>query len=188
MRGKLISIRGALLFMLLALASSANAKEVYTGTVIGVGGPLGGVSRPFTLEIDGYTSKAEGSRAVAVLAEGGQDRLLKELEGKRRGYFSLGGQLGRDLNFVQETRTADGRRRITILFARWMNLYELRTGARTEDYPLSYVELFIDAKGKGEGTFIPAARVYFDKKNGNLDLENCGIYPARLAGVELRRS
>ena len=114
--------------------------------------------------------------------------MLKELEGKRLGYFSLGGQLGRDLNFVQETRTADGRRRITILFARWMNLYELRTGARSEDYPFSYVELFIDANGKGEGTFIPAAKVYFDKKNGNLDVENFGIYPARLAGVELRRS
>ena len=193
MRDKLVSIRCAVVwgaFMLLVLASSANAKEVYTGTVIGVGGPLGGVSRPFTLEIDGYTSKAESSRAVAVLAEGGQDRLLKELESKRLGYFSLGGQLGRDLNFVQETRTADRRRRIMILFARWMNLYELRTGARSEDYPFSYVELFIDAngKGKGEGTFIPAARVYFDKKNGTLDVENFGIYPARLAGVELRRS
>ncbi len=191
MRDNLVSIRCAVAFgafMLLALASSANAKEVYTGTVIGVGGPLGGVSRPLTLEIDSYTSKAESSRAVAVLAEGGQDRLLKELEGKRLGYFSLGGQLGRDLNFVQETRAADGRRRITILFARWMNLYELRTGARSEDYPFSYLELFIDANGKGEGTFIPAARVYFDKKNGNLDVENFGIYPARLAGVELRRS
>jgi|SRR6266581_443241 len=191
MRDNLVSIRCAVAFgafMLLALASSANAKEVYTGTVIGVGGPLGGVSRPLTLEIDSYTSKAESSRAVAVLAEDGQDRLLKELEGKRLGYFSLGGQLGRDLNFVQETRAADGRRRITILFARWMNLYELRTGARSEDYPFSYLELFIDANGKGEGTFIPAARVYFDKKNGNLDVENFGIYPARLAGVELRRS
>ena len=114
MRDNLVSIRCAVAFgafMLLALASSANAKEVYTGTVIGVGGPLGGVSRPFTLEINSYTSKAESSRAVAVLAEGGQDRLLKELEGKRLGYFSLGGQLGRDLNFVQETRAADGRRR-----------------------------------------------------------------------------
>ncbi len=191
MRDNFVSIRCAVAFgafMLLALASSANAKEVYTGTVIGVGGPLGGVSRPLTLEIDSYTSKAESSRAVAVLAEDGQDRLLKELEGKRLGYFSLGGQLGPDLNFVQETRAADGRRRITILFARWMNLYELRTGARSEDYPFSYLELFIDANGKGEGTFIPAARVYFDKKNGNLDVENFGIYPARLAGVELRRS
>ena len=191
MRDNFVSIRCAVAFgafMLLALASSANAKEVYTGTVIGVGGPLGGVSRPFTLEINSYTSKAESSRAVAVLAEGGQDRLLKELKGKRLGYFSLGGQLGRDLNFVQETRAADGRRRITILFARWMNLYELRTGARSEDYPFSYLELFIEANGKGEGTFIPAARVYFDKKNGNLDVENFGIYPARLAGVELRRS
>ena len=191
MRDNLGSIKCAVAFgafMLLALASSANAKEVYTGTVIGVGVPLGGVSRPFTLEINSYTSKAESSRAVAVLAEGGQDRLLKELEGRRLGYFSLGGQLGRDLSFVQETRAANGRRRITILFARWMNLYELRTGARSEDYPFSYIELFIDANGKGEGTFIPAARVYFDKKNGNLDVENFGIYPARLAGVELRRS
>src|SRR6266581_52219 len=105
MRDNLVSIRCAVAFgafMLLALASSANAKEVYTGTVIGVGGPLGGVSRPLTLEIDSYTSKAESSRAVAVLAEDGQDRLLKELEGKRLGYFSLGGQLGRDLNFVQK--------------------------------------------------------------------------------------
>src|SRR5438874_9544875 len=86
MRDNLGSIKCAVAFgafMLLALASSANAKEVYTGTVIGVGGPLGGVSRPFTLEINSYTSKAESSRAVAVLAEGGQDRLLKEFEGRR---------------------------------------------------------------------------------------------------------
>ena len=70
-----------------------------------------------------------------------------------------------------------------------MNLYELRYGTRSQDYPFSYIEMFIDGNGKGEGTFIPAAKIYFDKKNGNqLDVENFGIYPARLTGVRLHKS
>ena len=167
--------------------NTAQSKEVYTGTVLGVGGPLGGVSRPFTLSIDGVNSTVDANRAVTMLAEGGQDALLKELHGKRLGYFSMGAQLGRDLNFVQETPTADGGRRIVVLFERWMNTFEIRYGTRSEDYPFTYVELTLDRNGKGQGTLIPAARITFDKKHGNqIDVENFGIYPAQLAGVELR--
>src|SRR6267142_3262517 len=175
--------------LLLAVSPLANAKEVYTGTVVGVGGTLGGRSRPFTLTIEKRTPPAEIDRAIAILAEGGQDALLKELQGKRLGHFSLGGQLGRDLNFVNEMRTADGGRRITILFERWMNLFEIRSGSRSQDYPFTYIELILDASGKGEGTLIPAARIYFDKKHENqVDVENFGIYPARLIGVRSRSS
>jgi hypothetical protein len=181
-------ILASAMFFLIGTAQSAGAKEVYTGTMIGVGGQMGGASRPFTLTINGYSSADDVSHAVAVLAEGGQDRLLDTLNDKQLGRFSLGGQLGRDLNFVYETRTADGGRRITILFARWMNLFELRSGARSEDYPFSYIELYIGADGKGQGTFIPAARVSFDKKHGNeVNVENFGIYPARLAEVRLEK-
>ena len=172
-----------------AAGGTPVAKEVFTGTVIGVGGQLGGVSRPFTLTIDNYTSSDEASKAIAMLAEGGQDALLKSLQGKKLGSFSLGGQLGRDVNFVQETRTGDGKRRIVVLFERWLNLYEVRSGSRSEDYPFTYVELVLDSAGKGDGTLIPAAKIYFDKKKGNqVDIENFGIYPARLAGVEQRTS
>jgi hypothetical protein len=172
----------------IATTNTPPAKEEYTGTVVGVGGRMGGVSRPFTLTIEDRTSASEAGRAIATLAEGGQDALLKELQGKKLGRFSLDGQLGHDLNFVNETRTANGSRRITILFERWMNLFELRSGARSEDYPFTYIELILDASGKGEGTLIPAARIYFDKKHENeVDVENFGIYPARLAGVELRK-
>jgi hypothetical protein len=165
----------------------APAREVYTGTVVGVGGPLGGVSRPFTLTIEAQSSNAEAARAVAMLVESGQDALLRDLQGKRLGYFSLGGQLGRDLNFVQETPTANGGRRIVVLFERWMNTFEIRSGARSQDYPFTYLELTLDSSGKGDGTLITAARIYFDKKRDNqIDIENFGIYPARLAGVELR--
>jgi hypothetical protein len=89
------------------------------------------------------------------------------------------------LNFVSETQLADGDRKIMILFERWMNIYEMRRGARSTDYPFSYVELIVDRNGRGEGTFIPAARVRFSRGN-EIEVENFGIYPARLYGVRRR--
>jgi hypothetical protein len=190
---KLIFIRVTVAVLLAASAGLCPtakgrvfAKEEYTGTVVGVGGPLGGVSRPFTLTIEAQTPTIDERRAIELIVEGGQDALLKALQGKRLGYFSMGGQLGRDLNFVQETQTPDGGRRIIVLFERWMNTFEIRSGARSEDYPFTYIELKIDKSGKGEGTLITAAKIYFDKKHDQIDVENYGIYPARLAGVELR--
>jgi len=175
--------------MALTAVSGVAQKQEFTGTVIGVGGQLGGVSRPFTLTLDSLTPARDVQGDVSILAEGGQDALLRKLDGKRIGYFSLGNGLGRDVNFAWETPTANGGRRITAVFERWMNLYELRYGTRSEDYPFSYVEITVDRNGKGEGTFIPAAKIYFDKKNGNqVDVENFGIYPARLAGVQLRQN
>ncbi len=162
------------------------AKEEYTGTIIGVGGLMGGVSRPFTLTIEGYTSASDASRYLQILETQGQDGLQKAISKEKLGYFAVSGQIGRNLNCVRET-AADGGRRITVLFERWLNMFEVRYGTRSEDYPFTYIELFIDKNGKGEGTLIPAARVYFDKKNQNqLNVENFGIYPARLAGVQLR--
>jgi hypothetical protein len=167
-------------------STSAAAKEEYTGTVIGTGGRLGGTARPFTLSIEAQTPPDETARAVAILAESKQDGLLKLLEGKKLGYFSMGSQLGRDLNFVQVTPTADGGRRYLILFERWLNTYEVRYGTRSQDYPFTYIELFVDSSGKGQGTMIPAARIRWDKGDNQIEVENFGIYPARLTGVKLR--
>jgi hypothetical protein len=82
--------------------------------------------------------------------------------------------------------TENGGRRITILFERWLNLFEVRYGTRSEDYPFTYAEIYLDAQGKGEGTLIPAARIRFEKDNQTVEIENFGMYPARLAGVQAR--
>jgi hypothetical protein len=96
----------------------------------------------------------------------------------------LTGQVGREVNFVSETTLANGDRKIMVLFERWMNLYELRAGARSTDYPFGYVELIVDRNGRGEGTFIPAAHVRL--KNNVVEVENFGTFPARLFGVRSR--
>jgi hypothetical protein len=166
-----------------AVAQSA-ATETYTGTMVGIGRSRS-VTRTFTLTLKGRTPDAEVARDVAILAEAGQDALLEAIDDRDLGYFSLGGQLGRRLNFVTETTLANGDRKLMILFERWMNLYEVRSGARSTDYPFGYVELILDRNGRGEGSFIPAARVRFGGGN-QVEVENFGIYPARLFGVRRR--
>jgi hypothetical protein len=183
---RVLALLMAIVFSSLCLAAitSAQSRETYTGTMVGVGGRLGGVSRPFTLTIEGHTPDSDVSRGVAILAEGGQDALLSAVRDRRLGRFSFTGQVGRELNFVTETALPNGDRKIMVLFERWMNLYELRAGARSTDYPFSYVELIVDRSGRGQGTFIPAARIRF--KDNLVEVENFGIYPARLFGVRRR--
>jgi hypothetical protein len=165
----------------------ASAKEVYTGTAVAIGGGFGGNSRPFTLEITGHTPDEEAQQDLQILQTQGQDALMKAIGKTKLGYIAFEGQLGRDLNFVQETDTEDGRK-ITVLFERWLKMFEVRNGTRSEDYPFTYIELFINDKGKGEGSLIGQARVSMDKRHpGTLDVENFGTYPAKLMGVELRK-
>lgn len=185
MRSKFFIVAGALIFTfaLNAVAQSA-ARDTYTGTMVGIGGRRT-VTRTFTLTINGRSADAEVGRDAAILAEAGQDELLKAIGERDLGRFSLGGQLGRRLNFVTETTLANGDRKLMILFERWIDIYERRYGSRSLDYPFGYVELIVDRNGRGEGTFFPAARVRFNRQN-EIEVENFGIYPARLFGVRRR--
>ena len=162
------------------------SKEVYTGTVAAIGGQFAGASRPFTLEITGFTPSEEAQHDFDILRAQGQDDFIKAISHKKFGYFSLDGQPGRDLRFVQESQTEKGRK-ITILFERWLRMFEVKYGTRSQDYPFTYIELFVNDNGNGEGSVIGLAKVSFDKKNPNtLDVENYGTYAAKLMGVELR--
>lgn len=187
MRLKVFVIAAAIVFTLTTnTAAQSAASETYTGTMVGIGRSRS-VTRTFTLTLKGRTPDTQVARDVAILAEGRQDALLEAIDDRDLGFFSLGAQLGRRLNFVTESTLANGDRKIMILFERWMNLYELRSGSRSTDYPFSYVELILDRNGRGEGTFIPAARVRFGGGN-QVEVENFGIYPARLYGVRRRNS
>ena len=165
----------------------SSAKEVYTGNAVAIGGQFGGNSRSFTLEITGHTPDSQAQQDMQILQTGGQDAPMKAIGKDKLGFLAFDGQVGRDLNFVQETDTEDGRK-IVVLFERWLKMFEVRNGTRSEDYPFTYIELFINRTGKGEGSLVGAAKVSIDKRHpGALDVENFGTYPARLMGVELRK-
>jgi hypothetical protein len=104
------------------------------------------------------------------------------------GRFSIGANVGVPLNVVRD-RVVDGNRRIFIAFRRWTQFAELRYGYRSTDYPFGVIELVINERtGKGEGTYIGAARIRWDRDGDNktprVEIENFATYPARLLSVQ----
>ena len=177
--------------LMAAAAATAQRGTTLTGTAViyGSGFNTRTITRPFTMIINGRTSAADASRYLRTLQSGGQDDLLREIGGNDLGRFSLGGSVGVPLNAVVVDRE-NGETRIRAVFRRWMGFGELRRGYRSTDYPFGYVEIHLDDRGNGDGTFIPAARIRFrSARNGNADtveIEDFGTFPGRLMGVRLR--
>ena len=162
-----------------------GGRQTVTGTVVGIGGRYAR-SYPLTLRVESYTSPSEISRLNEALQQGGQDGLLRAISGLDSGRIAVGTGVGVQANVVISTPQPDGGTRLTVLFERTVNFYELRRGARSQDYRFGYAEIFIDRDGRGgEGTFIPAAKVRL--RDGNTwEVEDFGIFPARIMGVRSR--
>jgi len=181
---------GILLCVLCAVAGSApasQAKVVQTsrqyvqGQVVGIGGRRAGLNRPFTLLVNNYTSPDDVARLNQALRSGGQDELLRVLSRLNAGRISIGNNVGVRANAVISTPTAEGGSKLTVLYERNVTIFELRYGARSADYRFGYAEIFLDNRGRGQGTFIPAAQV--ELEGDTWVVEDFGEFPARLMGL-----
>src|SRR5262245_43708696 len=177
------------LIALCPLPSNAQGKsarkEVYRGNITYIDGPRGVFTDFFTLTIESYTPDERVQNLLDVLKRDGQDGLLKTIGKEKRGTIQIGRGLARDLNEVWIASTEEGRK-ITALSERWLGFGELRRGARSVDYSFTYLEFYVEDDGKVEGSLIPAARVRF-KRDKTIEVENFGIYPARLVNIKQRR-
>jgi hypothetical protein len=163
-------------------------QEVYTGTMVNMNGRM--VSTGFNLSIKDFTTDEQALRYLGILGEGDQDDLLKVIRDLDLGRLSATGTVGRNLIVVRKRPLPDGRTRIVAVFERWQTFREVRGGYRVSDYPFGLMEIILDAKGKGGGTFIAACKIDLkkDKKTGKyeLELENFGTYPHKVMGVMRR--
>ncbi|MEP7336236.1 MAG: hypothetical protein ABI977_00600 [Acidobacteriota bacterium] len=183
----LLSLCGAVMIAscaLTAIAQPKTGKEVYRGNIFYFGGGRN-ITTDFTLTITSYTPESDVRRLQDVLRSEGQGDFQKIIGKEKRGTIQVGTGLGLDLNAVWITQTGEGRK-LSGLAERWLGFGELRRGARSTDYPFTYIELWIEEDGKIEGTLFPAARVR-GKGGDTIEVENFGIYPARLTNVKQRR-
>lgn len=158
-----------------------KAGQVVTGTVIGISGRFAGRSRPFTLRVNSYTSASDAERLNNALRSGGQEELMNVLSKLDAGRVSIGTGVGVPANAVIATPAAEGGTKLMVLFERNIGFYELRAGTRSSDYRFGYMEIFLDGRGRGEGTFIPAAKI--ELQGDTWVVEDFGAFPARLMGV-----
>lgn len=151
-----------------------------TGTVVGISGRLAGRTRPFTLIVNSYTSGAQIGELADALQRS-EEQLLSTLSHMNAGRIQVGTGVGVTANAIIATPWNQGTK-VTVLYQRSVSFYELRYGRRSEDYRFGYAELYLDQNGKGEGTWIPAARVRV--RDGNTwEVEDFGVFPARLSGL-----
>ena len=180
------------LCLVAAPATPASAKAVRVrvqssrmyvqGTMIGIGGRRAGINRPFTLVVNNYSSADDVARLNQALRSGGQDELMSTLTRLNSGRISIGNNVGVRANAVIATPTPDGGTKLTVLYERNVGITELRYGTRSADYRFGYAEIFLDNRGRGQGTFIPAAKVRLEGDN-NWVVEDFGEFPARLMGL-----
>ena len=178
MKMKLSRILGFVLFLTLSLAfvSSAQDKvsaEAYSGTAIGTGGSVGGKTIQFNFRITQYTTDEEVQNFAQLVKDKGTDGLRRVLEKEDKGRINAVGSTGNQIA-VARKRQEGADTIITIVTARTMPFLELYNGGRTTDYPFGYLQVKLDANGQGAGQIMAAARIRFDKKKGQYEIESFG--------------
>ncbi len=168
-----------------ALLHQSQAAQAQTlrinGTAVGIGGRLGG-TRSFSLIVNRYTAPNELTELNGALARGGQDELVKTLSKMEAGRIIIGNGVGVTANAIIADPWGDGGTKLTVIYRRTINFYELRYGSRSTDYPIGYAEIFLNRNGKGQGTLISAAKVRL-RNNNTWEVEDFGTFPARLMGL-----
>jgi len=166
---------------LLPTDAAAQSRQTVTGTVVSISGRAAGRTRQFTLRVNNYTTASDAERLNNALRSGGEDELMNVLSRLDAGRVSIGTGVGVPANAVIATPTSEGGTKLMVLFQRDIGFGELRAGARRADYRFGYMEIFLDRRGRGEGTFIPAAKV--ELEGDTWVVEDFGAFPARLMGV-----
>jgi hypothetical protein len=168
----------------------ARETETFTATVLQNANMRQSSSRtfPITFHVENWTTEKDGERLQAILKESGPDALLREFQrGKTRAGYIVSPALAREASWRVAMATAVDTPRgrvVRLLTDRPIEFAEAYYGARSLDYEFAAFEFTLDAKGRGQGIAIPAARLLQDAE-GQVTLETLPYTtgPERLIGV-----
>jgi hypothetical protein len=158
---------------LVASAQDRTLPEAYSGVAVGTGGSVGAKTASFDFRITQYTTEEEVQRFAQLLKDKGTDALRRALEKEDKGRINAVGSTGNQIA-VARKRQQGSDTIITIVTARTMPFLELYRNGRTTDYPFGYLQVTLDATGKGSGQIMAAAKIRFDKKSAKYEIESFG--------------
>jgi hypothetical protein len=164
------------LVVFLSVVATAQDKalpDAYSGVAMGTGGSVGGKTILFNFRVTQYTTDEELQNFAQLVKDKGTDALRSALEKEDKGRINAVGSTGNQIA-VARKRQEGSDTIITIVTARNMPFIELYRSGRTTDYPFGYLQVKLDATGKGTGQIMAAAKIRFDKKKGQYEIESFG--------------
>ncbi len=174
---------GLVLLLPAAFAQEGKGKvENYSAVAMGTGGAVGGRTMMFSLHITDYMSDAELNKYAELLKEGGMDALRKALEKLDMGQLSPAGRLGNTIAIARK-RQMGSQTVITIVTARVMPFIELYRAGRSTDYPFGLMRITLNEKGEGTGQVMAAAKIRFNKKKNQYEIERYGNQYIKIANA-----
>jgi hypothetical protein len=175
-----------LVIPLIGLAQETSSlPEHFTAAAVGIGGPR---TRPVAtnveIAINRWSTRDETQRLMQALQGEGSDALLEVLKDLRSvGTIRTPGNLAYDLRYAHQVSTGDGRRRIFLATDRPISVWEAINRPRTIDYPFTFIELRVNARGEGEGKLSLATRIISSSDGQTIELENYDTQPIQLSGI-----
>jgi hypothetical protein len=166
----------AVLVACIAVAGSTQDKgpvEAYSGVAVGTGGGAGGKTAQFDFRITQYTTDEEVQKFAQLVKEQGTDALRRALEKEDKGRINVVGSTGNQIA-VARKRQQGSDTIITIVTARIMPFTELYNNGRSTDYPFGFLQVTLNDKGEGTGKIMVAAKIKFNKKKGQSEIESYG--------------
>ncbi|MGB5675475.1 MAG: hypothetical protein WBO43_13095 [Gemmatimonadota bacterium] len=151
----------------------------------------GGRTGSIEIGIERWSEPGELDTLKTVLVEQGTDKLLKAVQKlkPRAGFVRTPNSLGWDVHFARQTPLPGGGTRVVIVTDRPINGLEAMRGGRSMDYEFQLAEIHLDKDGgaKGEGTYVGAGKVTYNKEKNSIEIENYGTEPVRLNMVQVRK-
>lgn len=168
--------------------SEQTLPEQYSAFAVSTGGPLtSAVAGQIDITISRWSAEEETDRFLAILKKGGQDELVDEFnDTKPVGTIRTPGSLAYDLRFAQEESLGDGMRRIVLATDRPMSFSETVNRPMSVDYPFTYIELRVNAEGKGEGSLAVASALSTTRNGKMIQVHNYDTQAIQLK--EVRRT
>jgi hypothetical protein len=178
MKMKLLHIVVLVSFFIVCFAPAASTQEDqesnhYSGVAMGTGGSVGGKTLQFDFRITQFTTDADVQQFAQLVKEKGTDALRRALEKEDKGRFNIVGSTGTPVA-VARKRQQGPNTIITIVTARTMSFAELYNNGRSTSYPFGFLQVTLNDKGEGTGQIMAAAKIRFDKKKGEYQIESYG--------------
>jgi hypothetical protein len=158
---------------LAASAQDSTSPQAYSGVAIGTGGSVGAKTISFDFRITQFTTDEELQNFAQLVKDQGTDALRRALEKEDKGRINAVGSTGNQIAVARKRQDGAGTI-VTIVTARNMPFVELYRNGRTTDYPFGYLQVKLDSTGKGTGQIMAAAKIRFDKKKGQYEIESFG--------------
>ncbi len=165
-------------------AAPAFSPERISGRIINTGAGAG--SLHFTLQIDELSSDEEIAGLRTMLAEKGDQAVVRTLEDMpSKGWLKIGNSLGYQVSVIRSLPLEGGGRVVRVVTDRNLMFVESMNATRSKKYRFGIVEIILGPDDTGEGVVIAAARFKFNKE-GQLEIESYGTGPVKILNAQAK--